>query len=372
MKTVIIRGYYGRDNLGDEIMKDIFINCLGNQHIKLYIMNSSPQDLEKRYGLKTPEELITGKLPSIVNFFKRIKRIIGSDLYVYGGGTILTDKHSCMHLMENNLYFIARKLIRKNNLLISVGATHFKSIKGKILCKMIILFSTFTYVRDNDSYNLLRDMMNRNKRLVKSADMVLLVKDYIKNIKPYENSRVIGLCIMPYYKATFHSEMGDEEILEQLEEQLLKINEKHSDMTFCIIPIQYGKNDRTDYDFSLKLLDRLKKKLHIFIFEGQTVQEKINQISKCEYLISMRLHALMLGKLMEKKVLAIDHNEKIHYFMKRYDSIQNVVPFEKINILSIKFELLIKNELCINRQNLLLDYEKAKGNIKIIKDMIGE
>ena len=42
MKKLIIRGYYGRDNLGDELMKEIFIKSFNKPNIQLMIMNSSP------------------------------------------------------------------------------------------------------------------------------------------------------------------------------------------------------------------------------------------------------------------------------------------------------------------------------------------
>lgn len=370
MKTVIIRGYYGRDNLGDELMKELFITHLKEEKVKLYIMNSAPDDLSEIYGIETPNELITGKVPSLKVFLKRLKTIVCSDLYVYGGGTILTDKHSYKHLIENCIYFWMRKFINKKSLLISVGATHFKTKIGKIACNLLIKGSTLSYIRDTDSFKLLSELTKNSKKLIQSADMVLLKKDDLVEEDEKTIDDRVAICIMPYYFSTYHNKKGDEKILEQLVQEFEKVKLKHPKLKFSIIPIQFGKQDKTDYDFSLELFEKLKEKYQIDIFTGKSSKEKIEELKKCKYLISMRLHALMLMKLMGKKVIAIDHNEKINYFMKRYDSTDNIVPFNEIGLLANKFENLFKDEIKDNKDNLLIDYELAKTNIDIIKKII--
>ena len=364
MKKLIIRGYYGRDNLGDELMKEIFIRSFSKPNIQLMIMNSSPEDLKQEYSIETPEELITGKIPGVKKTIKRLLTILSADLYVYGGGTIITDKHSYFHLAENSTYFLLRRLLGKPSLLISVGATKLKSKRGIFFAKSIIGFSSKAYIRDKDSYDFLMGLTNNSKKLVQSADMVLLAKDYLplKNIA--SNNKQIGLCLMPYYGATYHDSTKDEKLLETLVRQIETIDNKIAGYNYILIPIQSGKNDQTDKLFCEKVYKRLKNKIRVQISEAQTNYEKIAELEKCETLISMRLHALMIAKMCGNKIFAINHNEKIQYFMKRYDTLANTVRFDCLENLADDF---VNMQYSCDDDKLQEDYLLARENIRIIE-----
>ena len=370
MKKLIIRGYYGRDNLGDELMKETFIRSFNRTDIKLYIMNSAPESLKNEFGLDTPNELVTGGIPGFKNAVKRFFTIVSADLFVFGGGTIITDKHSFFHLLENSVYFFVRRLLGKKSLVVSAGATKFKTGKGLFFAKQLIRFSTYTYIRDDDSFDYLTEITKGSKKLVRSSDMVLLSKDILPKNSDKAEKKYIGLCLMPYYYATFHDNNGDDELLNTLCEQIKIISEKKSGSSFLIIPIQSGLNNDTNYIYSKKAFDILKNEgLDVVFCEGKNNAEKIEALSKCESLISLRLHALMLAKLMGSQVFAVDHNEKIAYFMKRYDSIENSVKLDDADSLAEKFLASVE----VDSSDIIeADYETSKGNIEIINKLISD
>ena len=369
MKKIIIRGYYGRDNLGDELMKEIFIESLG-ESAKLQIMNSDPQGLYKKFDLKTPNELVTGKTPSAKNIIRRFITIMKADLFVFGGGTILTDKHGYFHLAENAVYFLFRKVLGKKNLLVSVGATEFKSRIGKILSKLLINSSQEALIRDDDSYALLKRLTHNSSKVIHSSDMVLLTPEHI-TIPSNIESRTIGVCAMPYNWATFHKNGNDKELLKQLAEQIVLIG-KQTGCKFLIIPIQYGDNCVTDYEYSKRLYAIIKDKVDVHFCDCKSIEEKISEIGRCEYLISMRLHALMISALVGGKVFAVNHNEKISYFMKRYSSIKYSVTLEEMSDIAERFLSLKNDQNSINTRALAEDSKRAKHNITTINKYINE
>ena len=211
---IVIKGYYGRDNLGDELMMEIFIKTLKgyNENIDIKIMNSSPENTKELYNIETPYELVTGKMPSLSVLLKRTKTIVSSDLYVLGGGTILTDKHSYLHFLENITYFGLRKLLGKESQIISVGSTNFRTKIGKFLCSILVRLSNVCAVRDINSYNQLM-RISPEKKLKLTADMVLLAEDIYdmkKTSKLIKEIKKVGICVMPYYSATFKQPEKDE------------------------------------------------------------------------------------------------------------------------------------------------------------------
>ena len=368
-KTLIIRGYYGRDNLGDELMKDIFVHELRDPKLRLFIMNSAPESLRRECGLETPEDLITGGVPSFPHAVRRFFRIVSAELFVYGGGTIITDKHGCFHLLENGVYFFARRLLGKKSLLISVGATGFKSRIGLFLARNLIRFSSFAYIRDESSYRLLRKLLGKTKRLVQSADMVLLADSVIPLAGDTLPEKKIGLCLMPYYKATYHREEQDAGLLSSLVEQIREIHRHMPDYAFSLIPIQYGENSDMDAVFSERVCSALCDELQIRLDGGKSSEEKIRALADCEYVISMRLHALMLAKQMGRKVFAIDHNEKIGYFIQRYDTPKHAVSLDEVDSLASVF--LRERDTAADTGMLARDRETAKSNLRIIRELLG-
>ena len=219
MKNIILKGYYGRDNFGDEIMLDLIVSYIKNEYpsLKLQIMNSNPEMLKKKYKIDTPEALITGAYGRS-NLLKRITTIVRADCYIVGGGTIITDKHSSLHLLEYYVEFLLRKLLKKPSVFISIGATRFKHSWTKILCKMIINSSDLCMVRDIESY----DYLKKNcctKKIVQTGDLVLLAFDRLNNngICKIVNSKKIGFCVMPYYESLYKKPELDKDLAKKLQ-----------------------------------------------------------------------------------------------------------------------------------------------------------
>jgi len=348
-------------------MKGLFNKNLG-ESAELQIMNSDPKGLYEAFGINTPSELVTGKTPSFKNIIRRFITILKADLFVFGGGTILTDKHGYYHLAENAVYFLCRRVIGKKSLLVSVGATDFKSRIGKTLCKLLVNCSQEALIRDDDSYALLKKLTHNSKKLIRSSDMVLLTSEHFAVSSTIERNTV-GVCAMPYNWATFHKNGNDKTILRQLAEQIILIG-KRTGCKFLIIPIQYGDNCTTDFEYSKELYEILKDKVEVRFCDCKSIEQKIGEIGRCEYLISMRLHALMISALAGRKVFAVNHNEKIAYFMKRYSRIRYSVTLEELQCIADRFLRLTSDQNCINYKALAEDSKKANYNIKAINRYI--
>ena len=198
--------------------------------------------------------------------------------------------------------------------------------------------------------------------------MVLLTSEQLA-VASNKEPNTVGICVMPYNWATFHKNGNDEDILRQLAEQIILIG-KRTGCKFLIIPIQYGDNCTTDYEYSKQLYKILKDKVDVCFCDCKSLEQKIGEIGRCEYLISMRLHALMISALAGGKVFAVNHNEKIAYFMKRYSNIQYSVTLEEIQDISEKFLRLKSDPNSINNKTLSEDSKRAKLNITTIEKYI--
>lgn len=366
-KTIILKGYYGRDNLGDEIMLDLLVSFfVAKDNMRLYVMNSNPLWLKKEYNIDTPNELITGsnaKKP----LFKRVRAILKCDYYIIGGGTILTDKHGLACLFEYYFEFLIRKLLKKKSAFISIGATSFKTKLGSFLCKKIVRRSTFVAIRDEISYSQLLRMCPKSSNMFKTGDIVSLcplIEHQKTTSKPLDKSvKKVCICPMPYYSSLNMDEKLDSQIADSFVSLIKKLNEEGKEVV--LLPIQCGSNNTLDYDFCKTIESRVAG--NITLLKPLSNEEKINAIGDCDCLISMRLHALLIGVLENKKVIAINHNPKIEAFMKSFGLETSMVNMEGIDSI---YELMLSNSCKISEFNIDNMRSKALLNFDLLDELL--
>jgi polysaccharide pyruvyl transferase WcaK-like protein len=90
------------------------------------------------------------------------------------------------------------------------------------------------------------------------------------------------------------------------------------------------------------------------IYSGLTNEEIMENISKCEYLISMRLHAIIIGLLASVKTMCIDYDIKIEKIAKEF----NLPLIDMKNDFGNRFFELKKQNLSeINNKVSLVDFD---------------
>ncbi len=362
MKKVILKGYYGRDNFGDEIMMDLIISFFKENYpqLQLQVMNSNPEMVLKKYGIETPKSLVTGSYGKM-GIFKRVLSIIKADCYVIGGGTIITDKHSILHLVEYSIELILRKILGKPSVFISIGATKFKHKMTKFLCRIMFQCCDLCMVRDHESYLLLRKIYNKSK-IVETGDMVLLAFNK-ENNKLSKNLEIknIGFSLMPYYESLYKKNELDIKIAQKFAEVINKLSEEG--YYISLIPIQFGDNNKLDYYFSKTVQKMCKSKVEVF--DCKDNQEKMKKIATMDFLVSMRLHSLLYAISNNIKSVAINHNEKINSCLKVYGIEDQAVTLENISNIVDIIHLLEKKK--VNFDDIVLEeYNKAEKNFNYL------
>ena len=330
MKTVILKGYYGRDNFGDEIMMELIISYFKNLYpsLQLQVMNSNPCMLEEKYGIKTPVELVTGNYGK-KDALKRIATIIRANCYIVGGGTIITDKHSSLHLVEYLIEFGIRRILHRPSIFISVGATEFKHKSTQLICKMLLRCSNLSMIRDSESFALLSKLYS-GKSIVKTGDLVLLAFDQNRSTiskKTTFEKKKIGLSLMPYHESLYNRPELDVELAKEFADVADLLAKEGFNVS--IIPIQYGYNNDLDYRFSKMVLNMCES--NVELFECRNNEEKMRKISTLDCLVSMRLHSLLCAISNNINCIAINHNEKIESCLKVYGIQNQSVTLENIH-----------------------------------------
>ena len=82
MKSVLVSGYYGFNNTGDEAMIETFSIELAKRNYKLIVLSSNPEKTKELYNVEAYDRY---------NLFEVVKAIKKADIVVSGGGTLFQD-----------------------------------------------------------------------------------------------------------------------------------------------------------------------------------------------------------------------------------------------------------------------------------------
>ena len=148
-RRFVLSGYFGFKNFGDEAILSVLINKLQQDKHRVTVISSDPQ-----YTLKNYKHIRSIKT---FNFRNIIGAIAKSDVLISGGGSLLQDVTSVKSLIYYLLIIAIGLFLRKKVIIFAQGIGPINSIAGKTLTKQLLKHCTYISVRDEKSYELLKN-----------------------------------------------------------------------------------------------------------------------------------------------------------------------------------------------------------------------
>lgn len=160
-KNIIISGWYGMGNVGDEAILQAMIDKFKNEFsdCKITVFSYNPTYTKENQGVNAVHHLPYGIISWLARIFYNGKfwptffSILKCDLFIMGGGGFLSDwQPESPYLWLRECMFA--KILGKNTLLYRIGAGPFITQKGKNTVKFFIdNFVDEVSVRDKTSFN---------------------------------------------------------------------------------------------------------------------------------------------------------------------------------------------------------------------------
>lgn len=282
-KKVIISGYYGFDNFGDEAILGVLVKKLQDLDADIRVLSKNPTKTASLYGVKS------------TLFFCLIQvifRISKCDVLISGGGSLLQDVTSLKSLFYYLWVINIALFFKKKVIIFAQGIGPINSKLGQFLTKNTLKKCSLVTVRDEKSLFLIRGW-GVNADLVCDPLFDL-------SMSPSFPSNKVGVQLRGFKTLK-------ENLLIKLAEQ---INKDFSDKQIEI----YSFQDSIDlavckrFEAMLKALNPL---INTTLISNQTSQEVLNKISKLDYMIAMRFHACLIALKSGVKTFAICYDEKV-------------------------------------------------------------
>lgn len=359
-KKILLSGYFGFDNLGDEaILYSIIDKLIKNENVEITVLSKNPEKTKNKFGVRAVDRM---KLSTVL---KEIKKC---DIFVSGGGSLLQDvtsKRSVYYYL--GLMYLAKVIFGKKVMVYSQGIgplTNEKNRKNtaKILNKVDIL-----NVRDADSKDELIDIGVRNNIFV-TADTVFTLdnidEEYGKTIlSKYakDKANIVGISVRKWKD---YDRNTIDEIAKFVE------SHKSENIEFILLPFHHPD----DLEISKSILEKTKSdNLHIIDRELDE-REMLSVIKNVDIMISMRLHAGIFSVVCGAYPLLISYDPKLDSLSKEIN-VREILDIStlKAEDLSVMFDDILLNlknkKLIINseRKNI---YKKAMEGISLLEGLL--
>ncbi len=308
MPKLVITGYYGRDNLGDEAMlaamaagfRRLWPDC------RLTVISANPARTAELHRVKAAGRTDLAGI---------IRAIRACDLLVVGGGSLLQDVTSLRNLVYYLGICLLGKLLGKKAMLYANGIGPIYSPLGRILTRLVLDRVDLITVRDAESQAELSRLGVSRPKVVLTADPVLglaarQVPDargagsgstggpalYIPDGHP-----VIGISLRPWKGA----EGLQDALIRACQEFIAK-----SGGRVLILPMQWP----VDIEAAGRLIRALGPKV-IVPERPLGVEEMLSLIAGLDLVVAVRFHALVMAALGGVPVVGLTYDPKVDNFL---------------------------------------------------------
>lgn len=282
-KKILISGYYGFDNFGDEAILGVLVNKLFEHKTQVRVLSKNPNKTAKLYGVKSTLFFYLAQV---------IFRIKECDVLISGGGSLLQDVTSLKSLLYYLWVINTALFFKKKVIIFAQGIGPINNPIGRFLTKQALKKCSLVTVRDEKSLFLLRGW----------GIKVDLVCDPLFDLKLVTSlpSNRIGIQLRGFKTLK-------ENMLVKLAEQ---VNKEFSTSEIEIYSFQDSLDLHVCEHFE-KLLKALNPQIKTTLIYNQTSAQVLEKISKLDYMIAMRFHANLIALMYGVKSLAICYDEKV-------------------------------------------------------------
>lgn len=320
---VVLSGYYGFNNSGDEAILESIIDSLKQEKedIKILVLSKKPHQTMEKYNVFALNRYHVLKIP---NYLKM------SRVFINGGGSLIQDITSTHSLVY---YTYLMRMAKKFGLKVMLYANGIGPITKEYnvkRAKKALRLCDYITLREPESFKELErfGINTANTRL--SADPTLRTKkiegDELNKILLEEKIDLNR----KYFALSFRQwKNSDPEFVDKIVKIINFVNEKYN-LYPLFIPMQFPN----DQIISSEIIQKCNCECSILKNE-YSVKELLGIVGICEFVLAMRLHTLIYSVSVNVPVIGIVYDPKIRAFMeyikqKKYVDTRNINTDELI------------------------------------------
>ena len=361
--SVIMSGYYGHKNSGDEaILQSICRNIMTDSggDVSITVLSHDPEDTKALYGYGAIKRF---RVFSVLRALKRC------DVLVSGGGSLLQDFTSTRSLLYYLFIINAAKRMGKKVMIYAngIGPVNKKANRRRV-CRVVNRADVIT-LRDEESAEELRAMGVMRDDIRVTADPVFTMSG-ISREEALDTLKCRGVEVGPFIAVSIRNWPGTGDFCEKMASLCDRLYEM-SGCDIVFIPMQPDK----ETGINQRIRGMMRNPSHVL--EGRlTAEELMGIIGASDLIIAMRLHALIFAARMNVPFAGIVYDPKVSSFTKTLamPSIGDVRSFDSEMAFEAIKELLNRRDEHVEKLRKKSDqfHKSAKEDPKLLMALLKE
>lgn len=358
---VMISGYYGFNNNGDDSVLKSIIDGLKKErpNIKIMVLSRRPFETKKLYDVSSINRF---------NFLAIKKYMRQTNLLISGGGSLIQDMTST-HSLKYYLWVIETAI--KNNvkvMLYSNGIGPIKRDKNRLLAAKILNQVDLITLRDKTSLNELEKLNVNKPQIIITADAAFNLNFNTANTAPLEfgidtKTKYFVIAVRSW---KYNSDGFEKNIAVFADYVWQKYN---------LLPVFVPMHPSNDCDITKKIMSLMQTKAK-YIGARYATNNLLNLIAHAEFILAMRLHTIIYSIQTATPILALVYDPKVEAIMHEVNqnSYTSVEDLNLTNLKNLAAEILTnQNKIRAELKNYNDQFKKLSAqNTKLALDLVDQ
>lgn len=331
MYNILISGYYGFNNIGDESILRTVIDNLREKlsGVEITVLSKDPDLTAEKYGVRAVQRM------SLWGILRAVGRC---DLLLSGGGSLLQDATSARSILYYLFILRLAQLLGKQTFIYSQGIGPITLPRNRRLTAYVLRRTDGIVVRDGKSRDLLLELGVPERLIHVTADPVIRVKkpDPELGLALLEQEgcpRVPGRLTVGW---AVKARKPDGAFLREVAKCVLWLREAYG-ADSVLIPFFHDEDVAVCEDVA-RQLDGLAGCLR----RKYLSEETLSIIGCMDVLVGVRLHSLIYAAVMGVPMIGVSYDPKVDSFLA---SIQRDTPFTVKDFTLEKFQAVFRETL---------------------------
>jgi len=331
MYNILISGYYGFNNIGDESILRTVIDNLREKlpDVSITVLSQSPAQTSEKYGVKAARRM------NLWDIFRSVRHC---DLLLSGGGSLLQDATSGRSILYYLFILRLAQLLGKQTFIYSQGIGPISSPRNQRLTAAVLRRADGIVVRDTGSRDLLLKIGVPEELVHVTADPVIRVKkpDTAKGLEILAREgcpKVPGRLTVGW---AVKARKPDRAFLEEVGRCILWLREEYG-ADSVLIPFFHDE----DVGVCQAVAEHLDGQAGC-LRQKYLSEETLSIIGSMDVMVGVRLHSLIYAAVMGVPMIGVSYDPKVDSFLA---SIQRPTSFTVENFTLERFQTAFRETL---------------------------
>jgi polysaccharide pyruvyl transferase CsaB len=350
VKKMLLAGYYGFGNLGDEAILEMTLKQILEitDRENITVLSGNKTVTRKKYNVNTIDRY------NVLSILCALKH---SDVLIFGGGSLLQDVTSKRSIYYYLFLIRLAKLMKNKIVMLSQGIGPIINERSKKAVQSTLPLVDYITVRDNYSKEFLESIGVDEKKIFLSTDPVINIRKDSDLEDEKQGAKKICFSLRNW---------KDSDVSHKISMVAKKLIDNGMECHF--IPFYYKED--------LQLIDQVEEILGnkaVYYKEKLSTGNAFEIIKTMDVMVGVRLHSLIFAAAANVPIVAVSYDHKVDHFVNSVnmkiactidDIDENIVYNEIINKINNEDE---------EKEKLLKSVEKLREltniNYKILKEI---